>query len=139
MAKRKSAVDPFRKAQTLRRRIGVLAKRKTARNPLDGVGQRIRAIRLAKGFTLTELAEGCPMSKGYLSSIERGYGKADPTLSTLARIATALGVTLSQIITNPDVVGADPVDDFRIEEISGALRVLINDRKLWGRTPLRTA
>ncbi|MCA9609497.1 MAG: helix-turn-helix transcriptional regulator [Myxococcales bacterium] len=66
-----------------------------AERPLLGV--RMRALREAQGLTLTEVAERCGLSKGYLSTIESGGG-ANPTLEVLTRIAAALDVTVGELV-----------------------------------------
>ena len=61
-----------------------------------GVGERVRALRVAAGLTQTELA-GERFSKEYVSQIERG--KTRPTPQTLAWIAERLGVDTSYLET----------------------------------------
>jgi tetratricopeptide (TPR) repeat protein len=57
--------------------------------PTSGIGERVRALRLAAGLTQTELAgERC--SKEYVSQIERG--KTRPTGDTITWLAERLGV-----------------------------------------------
>lgn len=55
------------------------------------VGRRIRAVREHKGATLDQLAVEVALTKGQLSRIENG--KVSPPVSTLTRIAAALGVS----------------------------------------------
>ena len=54
------------------------------------VGQRIRELREGKGLTLDQLAGETKLTKGQLSRIENG--KVSSPVSTLTRIAVALGV-----------------------------------------------
>ena len=61
----------------------------TTRARSRGVGDRVRALRVAAGLTQTELA-GARFSKEYVSQIERG--KTRPTADTLAWLAERLGV-----------------------------------------------
>jgi len=58
------------------------------------VGQQIRQMR--KGITLQDLAYQIGMEKSNLSVIENG--KSNPQLLTYARIASALGTTLSNLL-----------------------------------------
>jgi tetratricopeptide (TPR) repeat protein len=58
------------------------------------LGERVRALRVAAGLTQGELAEG-RFSKEYISQIERG--KTRPTESTIAWLASRLGVDPSFI------------------------------------------
>jgi tetratricopeptide (TPR) repeat protein len=57
--------------------------------PVSGLGQRVRELRLERGFTQTELA-GERFTKEYVSQIERG--KTRPTSQTLDWLAARLGV-----------------------------------------------
>jgi transcriptional regulator with XRE-family HTH domain len=59
----------------------------------DQVGQDIRALRKARGLTLTALAEQVGRSVGWLSQVERG--QAMPAIPDLGRLAETLGVTIS--------------------------------------------
>jgi len=61
---------------------------------------QIRAIRQRKKLTLQALAKKARnMSYTFLSNVETG--KADPSLSTLKRLAVALGVSVSELIEEP--------------------------------------
>lgn len=60
-----------------------------------GLGERVRAIRLMRGLSQIRLAELAGVSRSLISNIERNdYNDraADPTLSTLYRLARALQV-----------------------------------------------
>ncbi len=58
---------------------------------------RIRAIRHRKKLTIQALAKKAGnMSYTFLSNVETG--KADPSLSTLKRLADALGVSVSELV-----------------------------------------
>jgi transcriptional regulator with XRE-family HTH domain len=59
-------------------------------------GERVRALRKRKDWSLEELAERAKMHVTYLSSIERGY--RNPTLNVLAAVASALEVSLSSLV-----------------------------------------
>ena len=60
---------------------------------------RLREIRTARGLTLKALAKKAGgMSYPFLSNIERG--KADPSLSTLRRLAKALDVSPSDLLSD---------------------------------------
>lgn len=60
------------------------------------VGARIRRLRKARGFTTPTLAQLAHISKMHMYRIERDAGS--PTLDTLERIATALGVSVHELI-----------------------------------------
>jgi transcriptional regulator with XRE-family HTH domain len=53
-------------------------------------GSRLRQLRLERGLTQEQLAEGADVHPTFISNIERGYSA--PTLDTLVRLAGALGV-----------------------------------------------
>jgi transcriptional regulator with XRE-family HTH domain len=59
------------------------------------VGAVVRAWRQHRGWSLTELAEvaGPPITKGYLSQLERGLIKQPRSRQKLDQIARALGVS----------------------------------------------
>ncbi len=61
------------------------------------LGGRIRALRTAKGTTLPALAEFAGISKGLLSKIETDED-SNPSISTLHKIAEALGVTVADFL-----------------------------------------
>lgn len=73
---------------------------------LDEVGQRIRELRRGKGLTLEALSSMSGLSKSFLSDIERG--RCDVTLTSLQRIADALGVGLSDLFPPPEPVPPGP-------------------------------
>ncbi len=63
--------------------------------PLDArIGSRLKALRLGAGLTIDGLAAASGVSRAMISRIERG--EASPTAALLARLANALGTTLSQ-------------------------------------------
>lgn len=61
-----------------------------------GLGHRLRAMRMMRGLTQQRLAEIAGVSRSLVSNLERndynGSGAADPTLSTVYRLAGALHV-----------------------------------------------
>ncbi|MER7456402.1 XRE family transcriptional regulator [Micromonospora sp. NPDC126480] len=63
---------------------------------LDGLGVRMRGQRQRRGFNLDELAATSGVSRSMISDIERGAKM--PTVLVLARLATALGVTVSRLL-----------------------------------------
>ncbi len=64
------------------------------------VGQAIRTSRDRKGLTLSELAEQAGLTVGGLSQIERDL--VNPTIPTLRRIATELGVPVFTFLMEPE-------------------------------------
>ena len=51
----------------------------------------IRELRGAKGLTQVQLAKRAKVTRGYLAQLEAGH-KMNPSLSTLRKLARALGV-----------------------------------------------
>ncbi len=60
---------------------------------LIAFGQSVRKHRDAKGFSQEVLAEKADLDRTYISGIERGV--RNPSLLSIARIAKALGVSIS--------------------------------------------
>ncbi len=61
---------------------------------------RLREIRKARGYTQNKLAIKSGLSRQAIVVIESG--QKSPTLNTLIKIASALGVTVSQLIGESD-------------------------------------
>lgn len=57
------------------------------------LGMRIRQLRLARGFSIKELAVRSDLSAGSISQLERGIGS--PSIRSLRNISKALGVTIA--------------------------------------------
>jgi len=68
------------------------------------LGKSIKLCRTNRGLSQGELADKIGLSVSYVSLIEQG--KRDPAISTVEKIATALGVPLSLLT----FLGADPAD-----------------------------
>lgn len=60
-------------------------------NPRDRFAAHLRKARLAAGLTQDELGDSCHLHRTEVSLLERG-GR-EPRLSTLIKLASALGVT----------------------------------------------
>jgi transcriptional regulator with XRE-family HTH domain len=63
---------------------------------MDAVGERIRRLREARGFSLRELARETGVSAPMLSQVERA--ETSPTLQVATKIASGLELTLSQLL-----------------------------------------
>ncbi len=57
------------------------------------VGERIRRLRIEQALTLDQLADRSGVSRAMISRVERG--EANPTAALLARLCSALNMTLS--------------------------------------------
>lgn len=77
----------------------------------EAAGRNVRRLRAAAGLSLADLAAACGISKTTLHGIEQGEG--NPTLSTLWALATALGVSLGELLEPPP---APPVAVVRAAE-----------------------
>jgi transcriptional regulator with XRE-family HTH domain len=64
----------------------------------EGIGARLKYIRVQAGLTLRQLGSKCGIAASYLSNLERGG--SSPTLATLARILRALGSDLESFFAN---------------------------------------
>ncbi|MBE1877600.1 helix-turn-helix domain-containing protein [Myceligenerans pegani] len=64
------------------------------------VGRRIRALRTARGMSLTALAATAGIGKGSLSELETG--RRNPTLDTLYAVAGPLGVPMAELVGDDD-------------------------------------
>ena len=65
-------------------------------------GKRVRKARNAKNWTLEQLAERCGLHPAYIGQLERGEKNA--SLSTIEKVACALDLPLTDLISNNDTV-----------------------------------
>ncbi|MGR3376895.1 helix-turn-helix domain-containing protein [Salipiger abyssi] len=65
----------------------------------EGLGQKIRAERDRRGWSLTDLAERSAVSRAMINRIERG--ESSPTASVLGRLSGAFGLTMSELLAAP--------------------------------------
>jgi transcriptional regulator with XRE-family HTH domain len=72
------------------------------REPPD-IGRQVRALRRQRGLSLRGLAELCDLSPTTISLIERG--DSSPSVSTVHRLATALGVPITSFFEEPAAPG----------------------------------
>ena len=61
------------------------------------IGQRIRFLRQGKGWSLSDLMEHSGVSKAYISDLENASA-GKPNVQYIYSIATALGVTLDELL-----------------------------------------
>ena len=59
------------------------------------MGERIRALRTKAGYSQESFADAAGVHRTYMGTLERG--EANVSLSNLHKIATALGITLSEL------------------------------------------
>lgn len=60
------------------------------------LGENIRALRRAKGLSQEKFAFACNLHRNYIGSIERG--ERNVSIDSMERIATTLGVELSDLL-----------------------------------------
>lgn len=80
------------------------------------LGKRIRALRKAKGITQEELAGLAESGSKYISEVERG--EANLTVNLLDKIADALDVETSALLTYQHEAGREELESTIAEMIS---------------------
>lgn len=70
----------------------------------ESVGSAVRQLRLRDGLTIAQISEQAGISRGMLSKIETGSTMAG--MDTLARIARALGVSMSVLFSKYDATAS---------------------------------
>jgi len=60
------------------------------------LGQNLKRIRTQKGISQGEIARTLEIDRSFITNIEGG--KTNPTLSTIAKIAKAIGVPIEDLI-----------------------------------------
>jgi transcriptional regulator with XRE-family HTH domain len=58
-------------------------------------GQRMRALRVAKGLSQEEFAANCGLDRTYISGVERG--RRNISLKNIEVVAQSLGVKISEL------------------------------------------
>jgi transcriptional regulator with XRE-family HTH domain len=101
-----------------------------ANHIMKNIGGTIKALRQEKQMTLPALAEKSGLSKGLISKIENSPD-ANPSLDTLHNIATALDVTLADLLEKEKV----QVKRFTPNKPPGWLAPLIDGLTKDGKTP----
>jgi len=67
-----------------------------APDPTDAISALLRKERLARGWSLADLAQHSAVSKAMISKIERG--EASPTATVLGKLSGAFGLALSALL-----------------------------------------
>jgi transcriptional regulator with XRE-family HTH domain len=80
-----------------------LARAKLKESPV-GIGDRIRTARKAANLTQEELARLAEVNLNVITRLERGASR-DPHISTLHRIAHALGVSVDELLGEQALAG----------------------------------
>ena len=79
------------------------------------IGENIKRIREAKNLSQKEVITAISMGAAQYSRIESG--KTDPSVSTLARIAQALGVELADLFSSETLQEVNSYDKTLMEKI----------------------
>jgi len=66
------------------------------KNESAKLGLNLKKIRTKKAISQGDIARELEVSRGFVSTIENG--KTNPTLSTIAKIAKALGVSTNELL-----------------------------------------
>jgi transcriptional regulator with XRE-family HTH domain len=88
----------------------------------EQVGRRLRQLRQERRLSLSALARLSGVGKATLSELESG--QRNPTLETLYALATALGVPLSSVLTDP----LSPVPGSRAVASGEAVTAVLTER-----------
>ncbi|MHA7868095.1 MAG: helix-turn-helix domain-containing protein [Salipiger thiooxidans] len=78
----------------------------------EALGMRLRVLRQKRQMTLDALAAQTDLDKSYISRVERG--KKSPSLATLMRLSSALGVSVSELFGGS--VGSEDIQVVRAGE-----------------------
>ncbi|NOU94612.1 helix-turn-helix domain-containing protein [Paenibacillus sp. LMG 31456] len=73
------------------------------------IGKRVKQLRLAKGLTLTDLAQKAGVAKSYLSSIERDI-QSNPSIQFLEKICAVLDVPIESFLQNKPVAQTEQTE-----------------------------
>ena len=78
------------------------------------LAENIRAFRKAKSLSQEVLADMCDLHRTYVGSVERG--ERNVTLSTLEAFASALGVSVSELLRKKKI------NNIKLRRTSGSIR-----------------
>lgn len=84
---------------------------------MNNLGQRIAALRAARGYTLEQLADRSSVSPSFIAKLEKGACSA--SLSKLVEIANGLNIPFSSIMG----ISIDAIDT-SVKEIADTAREL---------------
>jgi len=94
------------------------------------VGQRIRKRRQTLEITQQQLAKALDLTPQHVSAIEQG--KRAPSLTSLAKLAEELGVTIDYLLTGKEQILTDTIPAIKADkklqlEIKRALITLVKE------------
>ncbi|MFO0590449.1 MAG: helix-turn-helix transcriptional regulator [Polyangiaceae bacterium] len=95
------------------------------KNTSEHMGDRIRALRKERGWTLDQLADASGLTKGFLSQAENG--KTQLTGPVLLRVARALGASVDYLLRGHEAEA--PVAETRSVEVPPELAELAEEQR----------
>lgn len=90
------------------------------------IANNVRALRTQRGLTLDVLATRSGVSKGMLVQVEQG--RTNPSVTTLTRISSALGVTVARLVEvsqSPVVRVVEAAEMVTFTQSGSAARLLV--------------
>lgn len=103
------------------------------------LGNRVKTIRVMRGLTQSRLAELAGVSRSLISNLERndynGARAADPTLSTIYRLAAALYVPPAALLPGADGLVGKPLG---AHELARDVEAAVGMALQWHDGPLDT-
>jgi len=91
------------------------------------LGEQVKRIRTAKGLSKKEVLNISGLDKAQFSRIETG--KTEPSLSTLEKIAKALGISISELFATTDEIKEVNSHDKTVMEKVSLIESLNDDEK----------
>jgi transcriptional regulator with XRE-family HTH domain len=73
------------------------------------IGHAVRRMRERAGLSMRQLAASAGMHPGYLTRVERGL--VEPGVGAVARLASALGVTVDELLRLAEELEAGPREE----------------------------
>ncbi len=80
---------------------------KSARRLQENLGAHLRAVRLERRLTLSEVAARAGLTKGFLSQLERGESSA--SIASLLTLCDVLDVSIATVLEQASAVAVSPV------------------------------
>jgi transcriptional regulator with XRE-family HTH domain len=74
---------------------------------LQALGQRIRELRLKRGYSQEGFADLCGVHRTFMGAIERG--ETNLSFQNLVKVSTALEITLSQLLSGVEKKAKAPL------------------------------
>jgi len=98
---------------------------------MDGVGERLRRIRLRRGISLRAFAAAVDVSPGLISQIENG--RAQPSMATLFSIVSRLGISYDELLSPEADPDAAPETDITLQRGADAPVLDLGNGVRWQR------